>query len=90
MATFHRAQIWRGDHELLEDGVEVQLHEHNPPQGLKSWTGSFESSSDFPDLEPGEQLHLILLDDGRSGAIIIQHMTLPAGNIQFVGTGPLV
>ena len=77
--------------QTVLDDVEIRLHVHEPPQGLKSWRGFF-SVDVSKDVKPGEKYRLVLAD-GRTGDMIIKSWTLNSRHstipVEFVGTGPL-
>ena len=84
-----RGTIKKGDEVILED-VEVFLTVKKPPLGLQEWHGTFKLP-EFRYFEPGQQYKLIL-EDGRSGQIIIGGGTIsppfPA-SVSFQGSGDL-
>lgn len=56
------------------------------PNGLESWSGAFEIlSGETPELIEG----MLYMEDGKYGRILIKHIGLPPGIIQFKGSGPL-
>lgn len=84
-----RGTIKEGDEVILEN-VEILLTEIKPPLGLQEWRGTFKLQ-EFRYFEPGQQYTLIL-EDGRSGQIIVSGETIsppfPA-SVRFQGSGDL-
>ncbi len=72
--TLIHGSIRQNDQTLFED-IEIQIFETTDAQsGLDSWYGSFTLPQGI-DIEPGSPYHL-LLEDGRSGDIIITSNTV--------------
>ncbi len=85
-------RIEKEDGQTVLDDIEIRLHVHEPPQGLKSWRGSF--SVDVSKVfEPDDEKYRLVLADGRTGEMIITSWTLnsrySAMPVEFVGSGPL-
>lgn len=85
-----RARLEQNDKIVIDD-IEIDLHEHDPIEGLKSWRGSFWATHEMG-LEPGQQFRLVL-EDGRAGDMFIERMVIRGGTLEvpvhFVGSGPL-
>ena len=84
-----RGSIKSGDEILLED-ISLWLEETvDHRSGLKGWYGSFSLASGQV-LQLGAQ-YLLILEDGRSGQILLKRQQIGSGGskVEFQGTGPL-
>ena len=85
-----RGKLMVGDSVELGD-IEVWLDFTESPTGLKSWKGFFEVPSG-KHVSIKQEGYGLVLEDGRSGDVLITHTRLADSGpqtVQFQGTGPL-
>jgi hypothetical protein len=69
--------------------VEGYLTVVSPPNGLKSWRGSFSVEPSFADALFDRRDLVLVLDDGRHGRFFIKRCVPGKEDVEFRGTGPL-
>ena len=85
----YKAEIQIDNTRILRS-VTVYLELVTGPSGIKSWYGVFQLPT-AQDVEPGGP-YRIVLDDGRTGDILITNVTISSHSptqVSFRGTGPL-
>lgn len=85
------ATIKRGNEVVLQN-VPVNVYVHTRPSGMKSWDGEFvtDMTTSFSMMDVGGEYTLVA-SDGRSGAIVVDDMTIQssgAAHVHFGGSGP--
>jgi len=65
------------DSKVVLSGIDVNVHIHEKPSGLKNWYSSFTVNGSFH-LSQGEEYQLNLFDR-KSGRILITRKTFSAG-----------
>ena len=79
------------DGEVTAEGVEISIRAtQRHSGGLVNWYGSFQVSDGQPRGHYARSgAGSIALQDGRSGQVIFENVSLDTGVIQFQGSGPL-
>jgi hypothetical protein len=86
--AFHRCTIHGADGAVVVEGVKVMIEEEEGDEG--GWHGTLSVTHRTPVL--AGQRYRLVLDDGRSGEILIRRNTFAGGDdraVAFRGQGPL-